>query len=141
MTRVPGVPLLIPVSWGELIDKITILEIKCQHLRSADAQANAERELVALRRVLAEQEPLPPGLHPLRTALETVNRRLWAIEDELREKDAAGNFGPEFVTLARSVYRENDERARLKREINRLMNSALVEEKEYWRPRPDPSVG
>lgn len=131
MTRVPGAPPLIPVSWGELIDKITILEIKCRRLRSAEARANAERELTALRQVLGEQEPLPSGLYPLKAALEAVNQRLWGIEDAVREKEAAGDFGPEFVALARSVYRENDERARLKREINRLLNSTLVEEKEY----------
>lgn len=136
----PGAPLLIPVSWGELIDKITILEIKSHRLRSADARANTERELAALRQVLAEQEPLPAGLQQLRTALEAVNRRLWDIEDAVREKDAAGDFGPEFVTLARSVYRENDERSRLKRAINRLLNSALVEEKEYA-SRKEPSAG
>jgi hypothetical protein len=135
----PGAPLLIPVSWGELIDKITILEIKSQRLRSADARANTERELAALRQVLAEQEPLPSGLQQLGAALEAVNRRLWAIEDAIREKDVAGDFGPEFVTLARSVYQENDERSRLKRAINRLLNSALVEEKDYA-ARKEPSA-
>ena len=131
MTRGSGVPPLVPVSWGELIDKITILEIKCGRLRSPDARANAGHELAALRQVLAEQEPLPAGLHPLKAALEAVNQRLWAIENAVREKDAAGDFGPEFVALARSVYRENDARARLKRAINHLLNSALIEEKEY----------
>jgi hypothetical protein len=68
-----------------------------------------------------------------------VNQRLWGIEDAVREKEATGDFGPEFVALARSVYRENDERARLKREINQLLNSVLVEEKEYS-PRKGPSA-
>jgi hypothetical protein len=134
-------PLLIPVSWGELIDKITILEIKCRRLRSAAARANAERELTALRQVLAEQGPLPSELHQLRVALEAVNQRLWDIEDAVRAKDAAGDFGPEFVALARSVYRENDERSRLKRAINRLLNSDLVEEKDYSPPRGPGAAG
>ena len=119
---------LIPVSWGELADKISILEIKRERLRAPDAVANVMRELAALMRVL---EPVGPGIATERAALAAVNTRLWEIEDAIREKEAALDFGPDFVALARSVYRENDARGRVKAAINRRLGSALVEEKQY----------
>lgn len=122
---------IVPVSWGELLDKIAILEIKRSRLRAPSAVANAERELAALGPALTALEPAPEGLAELRSALAAVNQRLWTIEDQIREKDAKGDFGPGFVTLARSVYRENDERGRIKRAINTLLGSGLVEEKQY----------
>lgn len=122
---------VVPVSWGELLDKIAIFEIKRERLRTPEAVANAERELAALAAALALLEPAPAGLAELRAALAAVNRRLWTIEDQIREKDAQGDFGPGFVALARSVYRENDERGRIKRAINTLLGSGLVEEKLY----------
>jgi hypothetical protein len=122
---------VVPVSWGELLDKIAILEIKRVRLRAPEAVANAERELAALAPALVALEPAPPGLAELRAALAAVNQRLWTIEDRIREKDAAGDFGPAFVGLARSVYRENDERGRIKRAINTLLGSGLAEEKQY----------
>jgi hypothetical protein len=122
---------IVPVSWGELLDKIAILEIKRKRLRAPRAVANAERELAALNPSLLMLEPAPAGLTELRTALAEVNQRLWTIEDQIREKDAQGDFGAEFVALARSVYRENDERGRIKRAINTLLQSTLVEEKQY----------
>ncbi len=118
----------IPVSMGELLDKISILEIKAERLRAPEAVANAERELALLRHAAGT---LPPEAAPLRSALLAVNTRLWRIEDEIRGKEAAGDFGPGFVALARSVYRENDERSRIKQALNRLLRSALVEEKQY----------
>jgi Family of unknown function (DUF6165) len=129
MTDLPSP--LVPVSWGELIDKVTILEIKRERLRAPAAVANAERELMALESALARAEPLPMELVGLKAALAAVNRRLWTIEDAIREKEAAGDFGEAFVALARSVYRENDERGRLKQAVNRLLGSGLVEEKQY----------
>lgn len=122
---------IVPVSWGELLDKISILEIKRKRLSAAPAVANAERELAALTPQLALLDPSPAGLGALRAALAAVNERLWAIEDQIREQEAAKDFGAAFVALARSVYRENDERGRLKREINLLLRSTLVEEKQY----------
>lgn len=122
---------VVPVSWGELLDKIAILEIKRERLRAPAAVANAERELAALSTALTALEPVPAGLAELRAALAAVNQRLWTIEDQIREKDALGEFGPGFVALARSVYRENDERGRIKRAINTLLGSGLVEEKLY----------
>jgi len=122
---------VVPVSWGELLDKVAILEIKRLRLRAPEAVANAERELSALAESLAMLEPAPAGLAELRAALAAVNQRLWTIEDQIRERDAAGDFGERFVALARSVYRENDERGRIKRAINVLLGSGLVEEKQY----------
>ncbi len=118
---------MIPVSWGELLDKITILEIKVERLRDAAAAANAAGELALLRDIMGE----PLGVAGFRSALLAVNTRLWRIEDLIREKERAGDFGPGFIALARSVYRENDERGRIKQAVNRVLQSALVEEKQY----------
>ena len=122
---------LVPISWGELIDKITILEIKRDRLRDSGAVENTVRELAALCDVLAALDPAPAGLAEARAALGVVNSRLWEIEDAIREHEARGDFGKSFVALARSVYRENDERGRLKRTINLLLGSRFVEEKQY----------
>lgn len=121
----------VPVSWGELLDKVSILEIKRRRLRAPAALANAERELTALAPALACLRPAPAGLVELRTSLTSVNQRLWTIEDRIREKEANNDFGPDFIALARSVYRENDERGRIKRAINTLLGSGLTEEKQY----------
>ena len=115
----------VPVSWGELLDKISILEIKRQRLRAPEAIATVERELAALLPFV------PPGLEALRAALAAVNLRLWDIEDAIRAKEAAKDFGPGFVALARSVYRENDDRGRIKQSINASLGGALSEEKQY----------
>ena len=121
---------LIPVSWGELADKISILAIKCARLRAPEAAANVARELAALTAALA---PVADTIAAERAALTAVNTRLWDIEDAIREKEAAQDFGDAFVVLARSVYRENDERGRIKAAINRVLQSALLEEKQYSR--------
>jgi len=118
---------LVPVSWGELLDKIAILEIKTHRLCAAEARGNAARELELLQRAAGR----PAGTCELEAALLAVNTRLWRIEDLIREHEAAGDFGPGFVALARSVYHENDERARIKQALNRKLRSALVEEKQY----------
>ena len=118
----------IPVSWGELADKVSILEIKCDRLRAPDAVANTARELAALTAVLA---PVAKTIALERSALTAVNTRLWEIEDAIREKEAARDFGDAFVALARAVYHENDERGRIKRAINALLGGALTEEKQY----------
>ncbi|MDB5404179.1 MAG: hypothetical protein QOD93_7054 [Acetobacteraceae bacterium] len=117
----------IPVSWGELLDKIAILEIKTHRLRAPDARTNAANELRLLRQAAAFPQRAPE----LEAALRAVNTRLWRIEDLIREKEAAGDFGPGFIALARAVYHENDERGRIKQALNRLLRSALVEEKQY----------
>ena len=121
---------MVALSWGEVIDKMTILEIKQQRLSSAEAIDNVRRELVALNKVLASTA-VPEGLAALKRALKTVNEKLWDIENRIRAKEAASAFDHQFIELARSVYVNNDERAKLKREINRLLKSELVEEKQY----------
>ncbi|MFM7315055.1 MAG: DUF6165 family protein [Cyanobium sp.] len=120
--------LLIPVSVGELIDKITILELKRACLQGA-ALEHVLRELSALEGVLATAslQPEPELLQQLRQ----VNAELWRIEDDIREQERLQEFGERFVALARSVYRTNDRRAALKRALNDHHGSALIEEKAY----------
>ncbi len=120
----------VPISCGELIDKITILEIKVERLRAPEAVANAAHELALLGDVLATLT-VAPGLAALRAELARVNRRLWDVEDAIRRKEAMRVFDAEFVELARSVYRSNDERSRIKRAINELTGSDIIEEKQY----------
>lgn len=122
--------VLAPLSIGELIDKITILEIKSERIGDAEKKKNVDRELEALGR-LRDELDLEPGVAPLAEGLAQVNRRLWVIEDALRALEAEGRFDAEFVALARSVYRENDQRAALKKQINLLARSAIVEEKSH----------
>jgi len=122
---------VVAVSWGEMIDKITILEVKEQRLSSPQAIANVRNELAVLSRAVAELKPAPEALSALKQRLKTINEKLWEVEDGIRAKEAAKNFDPQFIELARSVYFHNDERARIKREINELLKSGLVEEKQY----------
>ena len=126
-------PLLIPASVGELIDKITILEIKQQRIADAAKQLNISRELQALLIVVEEQELGYPlgALAELGQQLSAVNQQLWDIEDDIRECERQADFGTRFVELARAVYHRNDERAALKRRINEQCGSELVEEKSY----------
>lgn len=126
-------PLNVPtieVSWGEFIDKITILEIKEQRLRSPEAISNVRRELAALspafRRLQQSAE-----LIELKNQLKSINEMLWEIEDAIRAKEAAKSFDAQFIELARSVYIKNDVRARIKRDINLHLQSGLVEEKQH----------
>lgn len=120
----------VPVSWGELLDKIVILEIKTERLTAAQARANAMRELELLREIA--HPVMANGQAAASMArLKLVNLALWDIEDRIRDHERAGDFGPGFVELARSVYRRNDERGALKREINLALGSALIEEKSY----------
>ena len=120
----------VEVSWGELVDKLTILEIKERRLSAPDAVANVRRELAALNKVLNGLKP-PEGFDALKDGLVAVNESLWEIEDNIRAKEAASSFDQEFIELARSVYFNNDKRAALKREINLLLKSDLIEEKQY----------
>jgi hypothetical protein len=134
-------PPLVPVSWGELLDKISILEIKAERIADPARRANVGRELRALARARDEAAGFPgrpggpaaapAGLDRLVAELRRVNETLWDVEDEIRLAERAGDFGPRFVALARSVYRTNDRRAALKRSINDLLGSRLVEEKSY----------
>ena len=121
----------VEVSWGELIDKITILEIKEERLKSPEAVSNVRRELAALTRVARSLQSHPVELEELKRKLKSINEFLWEVEDQIRAKEAARSFDQQFIELARSVYLKNDARAQIKREINTLMKSELVEEKQY----------
>jgi hypothetical protein len=123
----------VPISAGELIDKLAILEIKVERIADPKSRANVVRELDALTRVRDRAIGTSPALGRLAVDLKAVNAELWQIEDDLRDCERRGDFGPSFVALARAVYRTNDRRAALKREINMLLGSALVEEKSYTR--------
>jgi hypothetical protein len=129
----------VPVSWGELLDKITILEIKQERIADEAARTNVTRELRELWRTGADALA-HDGIAAPFAALKEVNAALWDIEDAIRQEEARGRFGAEFVRLARSVYQQNDRRAALKREINRLLQSELVEEKSYWTMPPAASA-
>jgi len=121
----------VPVSFGELLDKIAILEIKSERITDAAKLINIRRELDALNRTWSMHPAAAVDITALRAALKAVNERLWVIEDDIRLQEKAQDFGAEFVRLARSVYFENDERARIKRDINLELGSAYVEEKSY----------
>ncbi len=131
-SQVPiGVEVQVPVSIGELIDKITILEIKAERISEPVKRANVVAELEALAAVRDARVPNGPQLHALAERLGAINRTLWDIEDDIRSHEKRQDFGPRFVELARSVYRQNDERARIKKEINQLVGSRFIEEKSY----------
>lgn len=121
----------VPVSWGELIDKITILEIKLERINGEAALANIRREYNALCAERDKAARLPEELHGLAAELQDINAALWAIEDDIRDCERDQDFGDKFINLARSVYRTNDRRAAIKRRINDVMQSDLVEEKSY----------
>jgi hypothetical protein len=123
--------VMTPVSWGEVIDKITILEIKAKRLNDPAKLANVRKELDMLVAVREREFPGHRGLAGLSGLLEGVNGKLWDIEDDIRECERRKDFGLRFVELARSVYFTNDERAQLKRRVNDLLGSELVEEKSY----------
>jgi len=121
----------IEVSIGEFLDKLAILEIKDQRIQDATKLANVRRELQALRAAWAASPHAANDIRADYASLKAINERLWEIEDRIRAKEAAGRFDGEFVELARSVYRSNDERAAVKRRINLRFGSALIEEKSY----------
>ncbi|MFC3655427.1 hypothetical protein FZ025_14805 [Xanthomonas hyacinthi] len=123
--------ILVPVSFGELLDKIAILQIKSERIGDAAKLANVRAELSALEKTWMAHPAASGDVARLRLELKAVNERLWAIEDEIRIKEKAQAFDEEFIKLARSVYYENDERARIKKEINLALGSSYVEEKSY----------
>ena len=123
--------LLVPVSYGELLDKIAILQIKSERMTDPAKLANVRRELSALEQTWMAHPAAVQDIAKLRADLKAVNERLWVIEDDIRDKERAQAFDEGFVRLARSVYFQNDERARIKREINTALGSAYVEEKSY----------
>lgn len=132
-------PILAPVSFGELLDKISILELKDAAIRTEPARGFVLAELAALRDVLAgldlaSRPALASEIAVDAARLAEVNRALWQVEDALREDEARQDFGPGFIALARSVYTTNDERARLKARLNLRFGSRVVEVKSYAPP-------
>ena len=123
--------ILVPVSFGELLDKIAILQIKSERMTDVAKLANVRNELEALERTWAAHPASAQDISDMRAELKEVNERLWVIEDDIRIKEKAQAFDDEFIQLARSVYFENDTRARIKKDINLALGSAYVEEKSY----------
>src|ERR1700759_1906354 len=120
----------VPRSRGELLDKISILEIKVARLPTMEARTHAGKELAMLRGIAAPALVHPEAV-PLAAQLKTLNEALWDIEDRIRDHERSGDFGEDFIALARSVYQTNDRRGAIKRQINLELGSALIEEKGY----------
>ena len=123
--------ILVPISPGELLDKITILRIKSARMTDETKLRNVRVELDALEQTWRESGAAIPAVAADEAALQKVNEELWDIEDRIRDKERAGEFDAVFIELARSVYVTNDERARFKKNINMTLGSRLVEEKSY----------
>ncbi|HET9862431.1 MAG TPA: DUF6165 family protein [Steroidobacteraceae bacterium] len=123
--------ILVPISPGELLDKITILRIKAARMRDADKVANVQRELGLLEKTWKESGAASVDLGTAEADLTRVNEKLWVIEDEIRDEERAKRFEHKFIELARAVYFTNDERAAIKKRVNTLLGSSIVEEKSY----------
>jgi len=124
--------MVVPVSVGEVVDKITILRIKSARILDPAKLANVHKELAALDGVFQAAFPaLPAAVVASITELQAINEKLWVIEDDIRDCERDKDFGPKFVELARAVYVTNDERAQVKKAINLVLGSAYVEEKSY----------
>ena len=123
--------ILIPISPGELLDKITILQIKAERIADPVKVANVKTELDMLSKVWSETIEVDAEITALTTELKSVNEALWEIEDDIRDEERGRRFGERFIELARAVYVTNDERANAKKKVNLHLNSAIVEEKSY----------
>lgn len=123
--------ILVPISPGELLDKITILRIKSARMTDEAKLRNVRAELDALEQTWRDSGAAIPEVAADEAALQRVNEELWDIEDRIRDKERAGEFDAVFIELARAVYVTNDERARFKKNINLALGSRLVEEKSY----------
>jgi hypothetical protein len=126
-----GILIETPLAIGELIDKITILEIKVQRLCDPQKIKNVEVELSLLCKKRSAAVPVSPKLDELAAQLKSVNEQIWDLEDAIRECERKDDFATKFIEIARSIYRTNDERAAIKRQINIECDSELIEEKSY----------
>lgn len=126
----PSMPSL-PVAWGEVFDKLTILQIKAARLHDEAKRANVRHELEEIEKVVGDAARFPSGLPDLVAQLKAVNESLWDIEDGKRDCERRQCFDEGFIRLARNVYFGNDKRAAIKKAINILLGSAIVEEKSY----------
>jgi hypothetical protein len=122
---------LTPISWGELIDKMTILEIKLIKIKSLDAQSNIKKELGYLNEIIKNNIGVNELIKEIKLKLLDVNMQLWLVEDDIRNKELKQEFDKDFIELARRVYKLNDERAKIKKQISKMLNSELIEEKSY----------
>ena len=122
---------LIPISWGELFDKITILEIKIENLKEKNALKNVKTEHDQLNTIYNNNFLKDEIARVLFNDLKEINHKLWEIEDLIRDKERNKTFDKEFIELARNVYFTNDERSRIKRKINKTFGSKIIEEKSY----------
>ena len=129
--QIPMSEIQAPVSFGELLDKIAILQIKSERMSDAAKLVNVRNELSALETTWMAHPAAGHNIVELRAQLKAVNERLWVIEDDIRIKEKAQEFDAEFIRLARAVYFENDERAKIKKDINLALGSSYVEEKSY----------
>lgn len=123
--------ILIPISPGELLDKITILEIKSERIESAEKKANVNNELNMLNKVWSDAVTEDSDIISMRKELKSINEALWDIEDDIRDEERDKRFTEKFIELARSVYVTNDQRADVKKRINIYLKSDIVEEKSY----------
>jgi len=123
--------ILIPISPGELLDKITILEIKSERIESVEKKANVNNELSMLTKVWTDAVTEDAEITSMRSELKSINEALWDIEDDIRDEERAKRFTEKFIELARSVYVTNDQRADVKKRINIHLKSDIVEEKSY----------
>lgn len=121
----------IPMSPGELLDKITILEIKSERMTDADKLANVRHELDLLNTTWREAVESDDTVRRIHEQLKSINEALWGIEDDIRDKEKAREFDDRFIELARAVYVTNDQRAAAKKELNQYLGSSIVEEKSY----------
>ena len=121
----------IPISWGELFDKITILQIKLENLKTKSALRNVKKEHGQLCKILDRNFSKNENAKRLMTDLKLINQKLWDIEDRIRDKERSKIFDKEFIEFARKVYMINDDRSRIKRNINETFGSELIEEKSY----------
>ncbi|MEA1082550.1 DUF6165 family protein [Marinobacter qingdaonensis] len=121
----------VPVSFGEVLDKITILEIKSERIKDEAKLKNVRLELEELSATWNDAVEDQSAIADLRAQLKAVNEELWVIEDDIRDQEAAQDFGPRFIELARAVYVTNDKRAAIKKDVNLALGSRFVEEKSY----------
>ena len=123
--------ILVPISPGELLDKITILRIKAARMSDPAKVANVKHELGLLEKTWKDSGAAAVNLGTAEADLTRVNEKLWVIEDEIRDEERAKHFTEKFIELARAVYFTNDERAAIKKRVNTLLGSSIVEEKSY----------
>ena len=122
---------LIPISWGELFDKITILQIKIENLKEKNALKNVKKEYDQLNKIYNSKFLEDEKAKVLINSLSKINKKLWDIEDKIRHKERIKKFDEQFIELARNVYFTNDKRSKIKRDINETFGSLIIEEKSY----------